>query len=548
LVQNFMADDLVEAYRMLKLKMDEERIQENDWKIAEKQEDDPPFSFALPDEAAYLEDDIPKALHGIFETLSCKICGGLCENAVSIQPCGHTLCSVCFRGHLQSNKTGKHRQKNACAVCKKEIEGNVDKHLVKNRHIQEAVFAFKKFIDSLQRENMATVTERSGRSSRSGSAQQASFSGLGKDEERPITTRLPPRNYSTMKSKDLKVLCDKYHLQSTGKDAKLRDKLKRFNVLWNAELDSIFPRTPSVLAKQVDKEEKAKNIEEAQLRFNGSNGQRTSTSNLNLSTAGEGSGKISSETGNPVLFKEMIERMKRQQQQTRPKTGSSHEPESMTDGGDVNDGESSPTDHDCALRAENAESPRVSNPVAMVDSTSSIFSTDIVETSVHVAPVLEGRVDHVAPSGRTQDDAIEIYDGDEDKDEPNSVDGARSQLENGDSMNKENGSTKSSARSDTQVCLKPTAEGKPVAVRNPYSNSMQSGVVTTMNSQRSSAPPAEIATPRTKRPSPNSINYSVTTNSITSSDAKRSRSPWSCPRCTLENETLNVCLACGFLR
>lgn len=562
LLQNFVVDELAEA---VKSKMQAGRITENDWTIPEKQDDDPPFSFALPDEGAYLEDDIPKALHGISATLCCQICGGLYENAIVIKPCGHTLCSVCFRGHLQSNKTGKHRQRNACSVCKTEIEGNVDKHLVKNRPIQEAVFAFKQIVDSLQSRNDALsnedASERSSRPSRRSAAQRTSLSGFGRptgdgEDEEPIRTRFPPRNYGTMKLKELRDLCDKYHLQSKGTDTKLRERLKRFTVLWNAELDSIFPRTPTALAKRIDKEERAKSIEEAQSRFNGSNRQRTSTNNPASSTYDEGISQFNSETGNPDKFKEMIAVVKRRMKKEKQQAGSSHQPESKSD----DPLSPSAIDSNASDSGENnVESPLVRGDAdATVGSASSSRPNGNVEADAKASSVQEGSADQNAQMGRTQDDAIEI--DDDDDNEPCSVDGARSQLADdtrgaevsgskSDSTNKENDSTTSPAGSQQpQVSLKlPAAEAKPVAMRNPHSISKQSGVSSTTIPSQNPASATDNSTTRTKRPSPTPKNSS-TSNRSSSSDAKRCRSPWSCPRCTLENDTLNVCLACGLLR
>eukprot|EP00536_Pseudo-nitzschia_multiseries_P015859 jgi/Psemu1/219332/e_gw1.964.7.1 len=43
--------------------------------------------------------------------LECLICGDLFENAVSVEACGHTFCSVCFRIHYREAKEKR------CPLC-----------------------------------------------------------------------------------------------------------------------------------------------------------------------------------------------------------------------------------------------------------------------------------------------------------------------------------------------------------------------------------------------------------------------------------------------
>mmetsp|Transcript_15511 Transcript_15511/g.27951 ORF Transcript_15511/g.27951 Transcript_15511/m.27951 type:complete len:291 (+) Transcript_15511:3-875(+) len=72
-----------------------------------------------------------------------------------------------------------------------------------------------------------------------------------------------------MKRKEMQEMLQQYKLPTTGTEQILRERLKMFHVMWSAETDSINPKTPSQLSRELQSLEKAKAEEKLHERFNG---------------------------------------------------------------------------------------------------------------------------------------------------------------------------------------------------------------------------------------------------------------------------------------
>ena len=180
------------------------------------------------------DNDVPK-------DFECSICGDIFDKAVSLKACGHTYCSVCIRNHwVTTSRPGVHRQsKKECPLCRTPVGHDVNKALVVNREIQQAVNAFKPAPLSLP----------------------APSTKIGYNtNEPPIKKRIQSRNYAGMQrngKKELQRICKEYNLAMSGNEQELVDRLRCFECMWNAELDTIdTPSTPSELAAKFKKKER----------------------------------------------------------------------------------------------------------------------------------------------------------------------------------------------------------------------------------------------------------------------------------------------------
>ncbi len=172
--------------------------------------------------------------------LECSICGDVFDKAVSLKACGHTYCSVCIRNHwVTTSRPGVHRQsKKECPLCRTPVGHDVNKALIVNREMQEAVKAFKPA--PLSPPPSAKIGYNT--------------------NETPIKKRIQSRNYAGMQrngKKELQRICKEYHLATSGNEQELVDRLRCFECMWNAELDTIdTPLTPSELVAKFKRKER----------------------------------------------------------------------------------------------------------------------------------------------------------------------------------------------------------------------------------------------------------------------------------------------------
>jgi len=197
--------------------------------------------------------DISRNDVDIPEELECSICGDIFANAVSLKACGHTYCSICIRSYwLTTSRPGLHHQsKKECPLCRKAAGNDVTKALLVNREMQIKVKEFK---------------------ARSLQLPLCSESRSFKDES-PIRKRFRSRNYAAIQKngkKELQKICKEYNLSSSGNEQELIDRLRFFECMWNAELDTIdIPAKPSELVSKFKKKERMQREEKSRDMMSG---------------------------------------------------------------------------------------------------------------------------------------------------------------------------------------------------------------------------------------------------------------------------------------
>ena len=190
------------------------------------------------------------------EHLECSICGQLFDKAVSLKACGHTYCSVCIRSHwLTTSLPGVHRQsKKECPQCRTPVGHDVNNALVINRETQQAVKEFAE-TTNLSKPSYANVA-------------------ISLKDELPMSKRIQSRNYAGIKrngKKELQKICKEYNISTSGNEQELVDRLRSFECMWNAELDSIdTPLRPSEFVTKFKEKEKQQREAKSKEMFDGS--------------------------------------------------------------------------------------------------------------------------------------------------------------------------------------------------------------------------------------------------------------------------------------
>ena len=256
--------------------------------------------------AIFNEENIPEELQEIDQTFRCSICGSLFDKAVSIKDCGHTYCSVCIRSHWKAVMHGIHRQPKSCPICRTILvnQHDINSALVINRSVQESVKVFR---EMLQKKNNADDQEvlplpsslpRSRRPRRAAAAadrrkvnnnnhddddyEEEKDDDNDNDDDRdlPIHENMASRNYGKMKKKELQKMLKDFSLPSSGSEQDLTNRIRRFQSMWNAEVDSIHPSRPSEVAKKLIQEEQAQKDEKKRSMLAGSSNDTEYIKNL----------------------------------------------------------------------------------------------------------------------------------------------------------------------------------------------------------------------------------------------------------------------------
>ena len=137
----------------------------------------------------------------------------------------------------------------------------MDHAIIMNRGLQEGVKAYKNIL--LKRK------KKRGGGGEGGSPMDQSSTLIthsNTTNEAPIQKRMPSRNYSTMTVAKLQQIYRELQLPTIGDQKTLIQRLRTFQCMWNAELDSIDPKTPSQLVtelkhkERLEREEKSKEI------------------------------------------------------------------------------------------------------------------------------------------------------------------------------------------------------------------------------------------------------------------------------------------------
>jgi len=251
----------------------------------------------------FLESNIPKDFEGLDQTFRCQICANLLDKAVAIKDCGHTFCSVCIRNYWVAVRTGVHRQKKSCPICRKPVDVlDIEKALVMNRSIQEGVKAYKQILLKYHLSSSCQVDDspshRSQRSRRSRKRKSPTTKDCDdfaygdnfhdtsddRDERSPIHKKMQSRNYGRMKKRELQKLCKELKISASGSEQELIDRLRNYQNRWNAEvLHSINPKKPSDIAAELKKEEEAQLDEKKRAQRSGASNSQECMRKLNAS-------------------------------------------------------------------------------------------------------------------------------------------------------------------------------------------------------------------------------------------------------------------------
>mmetsp|Transcript_6544 Transcript_6544/g.13902 ORF Transcript_6544/g.13902 Transcript_6544/m.13902 type:complete len:458 (-) Transcript_6544:540-1913(-) len=247
------------------------------------------------EEYIFHESKIPKVFEDLDQSFRCRICSNLFNKAVTIKACGHNFCSVCIRSYWVAVRRGAHRQERACPLCRTIVNAmDVDKALVMNRSIQDSVKSFKQILLNHHRSSKHEIEDspppRSGRRRRIKLRKASANLDYKEDslgdkrnnidkicgnedlQEPPIQRKMQSRNYGRMKKTELQRLCKEYNIPTSGNEQELMDRMRKFQSMWNAEVDSIEPKTPSDLAAELKKELQAQRDERKRALITGAAG------------------------------------------------------------------------------------------------------------------------------------------------------------------------------------------------------------------------------------------------------------------------------------
>jgi hypothetical protein len=235
--------------------------------------------------------EVPPELQALDESLRCGICQELYNNAVtiSISECAHTFCSLCIRKTFFDQMKGTKR-KTWCPKCNCDVPRQ-DKELITNREVQAAVLGYKQFLVTYTTNAKAAVpipaadkppspnTRRSGRPRAAQVDHAEPPLQLPEQDQKPtakpgdaplnLMHKKPATNYAGMNKKQLQNKCDDEDLPKIGDVEILKARHQDYVTLWNAETDSIRPKSKQQIVALVLKKERTRAEEKAKERRSG---------------------------------------------------------------------------------------------------------------------------------------------------------------------------------------------------------------------------------------------------------------------------------------
>lgn len=173
--------------------------------------------------------------------LRCLVCKDFFDNAVVLSGCGHTCCSKCLRASGREN----------CVACKKEFSQS---NVVPNRVVQSLVVAFKSarpmLLSAVRSHELLQPTLGKANSSSAAVGAVAASSSLDMLADWTHLRR-KAENYHTYKDKQLKGLCLKDGLLTSGGHDALLWRHKMYVQLWNAACDGIEKPEAATVRRQL---------------------------------------------------------------------------------------------------------------------------------------------------------------------------------------------------------------------------------------------------------------------------------------------------------
>jgi hypothetical protein len=240
-----------------------------------------------------IRDNKPSPLHrGLQELESCmrcQICGSFFNSPVSIQGCFHTFCSECIRGAIRVGKLSIRRAA-LCPICRNPIDGNVNDCLLPNRSLEEMVYKFKQLRGNLIATLSTTAAAAEAAESTLGIVHYNEFdenhvTDMGKkykvsrgetensEPDKNLSTskegrrKIPKTFYNGMKRKKLQEKCRELGLSDQGTDHELKSRHQDYVTLYNAECDSLYPRSPLELVKLIHERERAIRVSRSHIKI-----------------------------------------------------------------------------------------------------------------------------------------------------------------------------------------------------------------------------------------------------------------------------------------
>ncbi|KAH9101721.1 hypothetical protein AeMF1_021577 [Aphanomyces euteiches] len=174
----------------------------------------------------------------LMETLlRCQVCGEFFTGPVLVRECRHTFCSECIRKHLLARGTNGN-----CPECKCSCSSS---DLIPNRPLEQLVDLFRQLKPKVLQLAAGVDLQDIDSTSEKKTKRKA------KNAE--TITRLPTVSYNVMKDKQIQQLLDKAGLGAilpTSKDNMIACH-KEFIMLWNAQLDTMNPKSPNQVRSEV---------------------------------------------------------------------------------------------------------------------------------------------------------------------------------------------------------------------------------------------------------------------------------------------------------
>jgi hypothetical protein len=234
--------------------------------------------------------EVPPELQALDESLRCGICQELYNNAVtiSISECAHTFCSLCIRKTFFDQMKGTKR-KAWCPKCNCDVPRQ-DKEIITNREIQAAVLGYKQFLVTYNTTRPEAAAPEAAKSPspntrRSGRTRVAQVDyaepplQVPEQDQKPVAKpvevslnlmqKKPAINYAGMNKKQLQKKCQDEDLPKDGDADILKARHQDYITLWNAETDSIGPKSKQAIVQLVLKKERTRAEEKAKERRSG---------------------------------------------------------------------------------------------------------------------------------------------------------------------------------------------------------------------------------------------------------------------------------------
>ncbi|OQR92926.1 E3 ubiquitin ligase [Achlya hypogyna] len=168
--------------------------------------------------------------------LRCQVCGEFMNGPVLLRNCRHCFCSECVRKHLLARGTNGN-----CPECKQACSSG---DLVPNRPLEMIIDHFRGLKGKvLALANGATVPITT--------PIKTHAQPKAKDGE-CATKRMPVVSYNLMKDKKIQELLDSVGLREIrGNRDTLIATHKEYTMLWNAQLDTLHPKSPNEIRQQI---------------------------------------------------------------------------------------------------------------------------------------------------------------------------------------------------------------------------------------------------------------------------------------------------------